>query len=376
MKIGILTLRPSNNYGGILQLYALMTLLKQMGHTPIVLDRYVDYSPSNYQTILYVSKRFIKKYILKNASIKKIYTHTTDREQTIISQNTQRFIRNHLIPISPVCYSSSQLNKISQSLDAIVIGSDQVWRKAYIKDAYSDFFSGFLERSEIRSIAYAASFGVDKWEYSTKETKKITQCGKFFSAISVREETGISLCEKFTSLKPELVLDPTLLIDKNLYINLGNKSPRQNGNMLLYILDFTIEKEEIVNRFSQIYSTFSVFVKSKLEDAPIEDRIYPPVENWIRGFMDAEFVFTDSFHGCVFSILFNKPFIAYANEGRGKTRVECLLKLFNLSDRLLNSLDEFDISIMERQIDWESVNRKHDLLKKQSILFLEKELKK
>ena len=106
----------------------------------------------------------------------------------------------------------------------------------------------------------------------------------------------------------------------------------------------------------------------------INDCVFPPVEEWIKGFIDAEFVIANSFHGTVFSILFNKPFIAIANKSRGLTRFESLLKLFQLEDRLIFSYKDLNLNGL-KEIDWEKVN---DTLKEErdnSEKFLERYLK-
>ncbi|WP_010136856.1 polysaccharide pyruvyl transferase family protein [Ochrovirga pacifica] len=102
---------------------------------------------------------------------------------------------------------------------------------------------------------------------------------------------------------------------------------------------------------------FSVNVKSKKSSDSIEDRIFPTVTSWIRGFVDAKFAIVDSFHGCVFAIIFNKPFIAFGNKERGLTRFTSLLKLFKLEDRLILNSDDLTVEVMNATIDWKIVNR-------------------
>lgn len=105
----------------------------------------------------------------------------------------------------------------------------------------------------------------------------------------------------------------------------------------------------------------------------INDCVFPPVEEWIRGFIDTEFVITDSFHGTVFSIIFNKPFISIANKSRGLTRFESLLKLFQLEDRLIFSYKDLNLNGF-KEIDWKKVNAILKREREKSKLFLEKYL--
>jgi exopolysaccharide biosynthesis predicted pyruvyltransferase EpsI len=106
----------------------------------------------------------------------------------------------------------------------------------------------------------------------------------------------------------------------------------------------------------------------------IEDYVVPPVEGWIKGFYDAEFVVTDSFHGVIFSIIFNKPFIAIGNEERGISRFTSILKQFDLEHRLIIGYDQLNNDLILENIDFDVINSKLKDLKAKSLLFLKKNL--
>ena len=112
--------------------------------------------------------------------------------------------------------------------------------------------------------------------------------------------------------------------------------------------------------------------KSELE---LEKRIYPTVTSWLKGFDDAKYVVTDSFHGCAFAILFNKPFIVYGNKERGMSRFNSLLKLFDLEDRLVYSVNEISDNKIYQEIDWGRVNMKIDEYRNISNSFIVETLK-
>ena len=117
------------------------------------------------------------------------------------------------------------------------------------------------------------------------------------------------------------------------------------------------------------YKPVAVNAKPENINAPLDERIVPPIENWIKGFRDAKFVITDSFHACVFSILFHKPFIVYGNKARGLARFQSLLSMFDLSDRLITSADDFKGNSMN-EIDWVKVDTYLEKYKNISITFL------
>lgn len=354
MRIGILTLPLEINYGGILQAYALQTFLERMGHEVHLIT--IKKKPLSLP--LYICPFCYGKRILKNMLGEKtpiFYEKILQQEQAEIQQYTSKFISQY---IKQAFYSDYTEIK-SLDFDAIVVGSDQVWRPPYfgckkIEQAYLKFTKGW----NIKRIAYAASFGTDVWEYSPKQTVRCGDLLKKFDVISVRESSAAKLCQIHFNVKAEWVLDPTLLLEVTDYIQLIKSADvhKSKGNLFCYILDETEEKKKLINQVAtqNNWIPFSVKAQSENRKVPISQRIQPPIEEWLRGFLDAELVITDSFHGCVFSILFNKPFIAIGNEGRGQARFDSLLKLFSLEDRLINST--MQLSKLSKKINWDIIN--------------------
>ena len=109
-----------------------------------------------------------------------------------------------------------------------------------------------------------------------------------------------------------------------------------------YILDTSAEKTKLINDISSEYNLVPFKANAKSDNIidSIEDRTLPAIEQWLRSFSDAEFVVTDSFHACVFSIIFGKQFVVVGNQERGLTRIFSLLEMFGLQDRLVNNIDD------------------------------------
>jgi exopolysaccharide biosynthesis predicted pyruvyltransferase EpsI len=172
------------------------------------------------------------------------------------------------------------------------------------------------------------------------------------------------------------LLDPTLLLDKSDYITLikNANEPPSAGNLYTYILDSTFEESDIISFIATKLHLlpFSIMPKRFTRETQnsVEKCVFPPVTKWLRSFMDADFVVTDSFHGCVFSIIFNKPFVAIGNESRGMARFHSLLTLVGLGDRLITSYDDLLNIDWDASIDWEKVNKRLDEKRKESIDFL------
>ena len=142
----------------------------------------------------------------------------------------------------------------------------------------------------------------------------------------------MGLCRKFLGVNASHVLDPTMLLDVQDYIDLVESAnvPKSKGTLLYYILDETKPTTDLISRLADKTGLIPFHGNSRVEDwsAPLAERIQPPVEQWLRGFMDADLVITDSFHACVFSIIFNKKFIVMGNSHRGTARINSLLRTF------------------------------------------------
>ncbi|MFR9542657.1 MAG: polysaccharide pyruvyl transferase family protein [Rikenellaceae bacterium] len=369
MKIAIQTLPLHTNYGGILQAYALQTTLQRMGHEAYVIDK--SREPKTLPPVRHVlsfTKRCVKRYILGDKSTVLNPKAQWKLEYPIISQNTQPFIDKYINSLH--CKEYTDLPK--NCVDAIVVGSDQVWRPKYFGNI-ADAYLAFAQNWDIKRIAYAASFGTDEWEYTKSQTVACRELISKFDAVSVREDSAVKLYKERFGIDAQHVLDPTMLLNMEDYIELVNKAetPKSTGNLLVYILDDSSDKSKVVNKIAKQKGLTPFSVNSKIGDmnAPVEERIQPPVELWLRGFMDAEFIVTDSFHACVFSIIFHKPFIAYGNTERGAARFHSLLSMFGLESQFISSSESLEFERCSC-IDWDKVNIRYEKIKSVSYDFL------
>jgi hypothetical protein len=385
MKILILTIPFRNNYGGILQAYALQMVLKKMGHD-VVTDLKPYSSASVTRRIAGVLKRIIFKYILRKNINTSVFLPFLNSKKTwnIINRHTLRFVKGNISTVDLFKGEKRPDIRTIKTYDAIIVGSDQVWRKQY--SDIPAYLLNFTQGMSIRRIAYAASFGTDNFsEYSSGLIKCTAKLAKQFDAISVREDSGVSLCEKYWNVDAVHLLDPTFLLNTTDYIRSVKQDSknisRSQGDLFAYILDQTKEKQQIVNKISsELHLTpFEILPPKVLfrEDLKeLEKHIFPPITQWVRSFMDAKFIITDSFHGTVFSILFNKPFITIGNQKRGMARFSSLLKTFDLENRLVSSFHyEFSPEIVFNKIDWNNINNTISDKRKESIRFLFDNLK-
>lgn len=374
MKIGIIALELRYNFGGILQAYALQKVLRNLGHDVIHVDKIMEVSlgPWYKKYPIYI-KRSICKYILgKNIIIKADIEQ--NRISNAIAKNTDIFIEKYIRKIRIKDFSNFK----EEDFDAIIVGSDQVWRPKYFFSKIENAYLDFAKEWKIKRIAYAASFGTEEWEYTEEQTNNCAALLNKFNAVSVRESSAVKLCNDYFGVKAEHVLDPTMLLCKEDYIKLFKdyNAAQSDGNLFCYILDDGEEKRSIIDCVAKEKGLNPFYVNSRYDDhnAPLKERIQQPVEKWLRAFYDAEFVITDSFHACVFSIIFNKPFIVYGNKERGLARFNSLLSIFGLEERIVSTKEEATKATSE-PIDWEKVNGIHRQWKEKSMSFLNNNLK-
>lgn len=345
MRIGILTLPLHTNYGGILQAYALQTVLERMGHEVVLIDQDRDVHSTAFRQSLRLGKYLTKKCLLrKNATY--YNPKEVNRERREREQFTRAFINKYI----HTCIVRDLTTDVPDNLETIVVGSDQVWRLRYFTCIFhcgiENAFLKFAEDRAVKRVAYAASFGTDDWEYTEEETAACARLLKKFDAVSVREASAVGLCKTRLGYNDARhVLDPTMLFEKEDYIGLVNQAntPKSPGNLMCYVLDHNAEKQQLIERIARERNLTPFYTNSQIDNTllPNSERIQPPLEQWLRGFMDAEFVVTDSFHACVFSIIFGKPFVVVGNKERGMTRFQSLLKMFSLEQNLISSIEEY-----------------------------------
>ena len=370
MKIAILTLPLHTNYGGILQAYALQTVLERMGHTVEHLQPRVEYPPLHpaWQMPMVWIKRLMRKYI---GGDNKLPVFEDPRKW--VRKNTDVFIQRYIRSrqIEDMGWNSS----IAKKYDVIIVGSDQVWRPCMSGYHTERFFLDFVEELSISKIAYSASFGVEESEFSDTQVHNIRPLISRFDAISVRESSGKELCSTLFGVSASCTLDPTMLLDAEDFELLSRGAEKHNGSLMSYVLDDSNEAERFIGRIAERYGLAPFKTNSKVERLGKVKRIsecqQPPVEDWLRSFRDAEFVVTDSFHACVFSILFKKPFLCIGNDFRGMARFHSLLGQFGLMDRLVSLNDP---KIPETEIDWDRVYEILEAKRAESMDFLRKAL--
>lgn len=354
MRVGIITLSLENNYGGILQNFALQKVLKDMGHTPMTC-RWPGYTNLGFIKAALFS---ILKGCRNFPTTPWTYNRARKGLEDFIKQNIDyRFYRD---PNKFLRWFKPQ---------AMIVGSDQVWRPKYNSHLYSAYLD-FVKDKSVKRIAYAASFGVGEWEYTKEQETICRELIGQFDAVSVREQSGVELCEEYWGVSAQCALDPTLLLDREVYEDLCASIPKDEESILVYMVDFSDAIKQRAEKLSQ-----STGLPIKIIEADKGVTQNDSVAKWLAAFRDAKYVITDSFHGTVFSIIFEKNFWAIANIKRGVSRFDNLLGLFGLQERLIlsNSINDFTTY---QPVDWAAVSRKRYVNKSDALNFIKDSLNK
>src|SRR5690554_5241835 len=374
MKIAILTQPLHTNYGGNLQNFALQKVLTDMGHEPVTIDRHHTVKLRTKLKLGYFKNLLM--HFLKGTPkpLWKSY-FSSKKEQAYLRQDITAFIDAYITK-TPRLYSDKAVQAIfkENNFEAVIVGSDQCWRPMYSPNIYTYYLDFLKDNKEIKKLAYAASFGTDQWEYTEEQTARCKKLIQQFDLVIVREKAAVNLVTEKLNKDAEFVLDPTLLLSKEDYIELfvGKNLPDNKG-IYTYILDDSDWKTQVVETAKETLG-LPQFSNQHNKHTVNSEKI-PSIESWIKGFADADFVITDSFHGTVFSIIFNKPFISLVNVNRGASRFESILDGLGLENRLVTYFDEKQTeNLYCAEINWQVVNEKINKLKEHSNSFFKKQL--
>ena len=357
MKVGIVTQPLYANYGGILQNYALQQVLKEMGHTPVTLD-YMPSLPFG-RYLLYAGKGLLCSLLPSKRHPIKPYRRFLERPEAI-----DAFVHNNIDKTETIPgYSQKVLRK--NGIEALIVGSDQVWRYAYNANVLEDMYLAFAQGYPCRKIAYAASFGVEKWDYPEERSAKAAALANLFDSVSVREDSAVDICRRNLGVEARTVLDPTLLLEASYYEKFCREpDPEEKPYLAAYVLDLNEEKRAYISAVAESRNL-------EVRQMTVSDK-GEPVEEWLSAIRNAEFVITDSYHGSLFSIIFEKQFQTIVNKERGADRFISLFDKLGISERLINGIPEKPKNI--GCINPIGVKEKLESLVEDSINFLQSSL--
>lgn len=360
-KIGMITFHSAHNYGAMLQVYALQKTLLNNGYQAEIID--------------YRDKKIMSGYKLFKLNKKNLYTIIKSFASSLFflipnymrAKRFNNFLKKYLKTTKIKYKSEKELKDNPPDEDIYIVGSDQVWNTALtgsLKDAYTLNFG----KDNVKRISYAASIGKSEIPDTLKDIfkEKISKIDK----ISVREEQAKELLSGLINKNIDVVLDPTLLLEKEKWMSLIEKKEKEKEK---YIFIYGIGERDrlykIANYFSEKTNLklvhfdnknkgYKNVLKSAYSDGPIE---------FLNLIKNAEYVIAQSFHGTVFSLIFRKKFFVIPDKTTS-SRVINLLKKLGLEDRIINSIEE--IGDYDREINYEEVESKLKFEREKSLEFL------
>lgn len=365
MKIGIVTFYRAINYGAMLQAFALMRHLQQLGHeVEFIAHRRL------------ITRRTPLWRCLVSKRLSSIRGRLCNYFRSSIMEFTDRF------PQSLPCSTSEQLSEVAAHYDAVIVGSDQMWNPLWCSQNYLPLVMLGFVPDFVKRIAYAVSFGNNEWR-ADQNREEAGRLMRRFDAVSVREGRGVELVKEVSGREDALcILDPTLLFSGEQYIRLLSLDAIKQNNRGSYVFEYFLEewtpKSVISSIERQVVETFpGLEVRSdKVPEKSIIGRMLYflgvstkiPVPDWVNEIRNSSFVVTNSFHGVVFSIVFHKPFAVVLLKGKMacmNDRITSLLDVLNISGRELDVSRTSDLErVKSNRISWEEVDNRVKHLKK------------
>lgn len=380
MRIALINLPIDNNYGGNLQRYALCRVLQNEGHEVKFVERFtLQYYSTFPKNLIKYGIRFVKKLFVDRKTV--IFDERLREWDNMLQMSqTLSFIERNIPCYKKKFYPGDSLKELNYAgFDAIIVGSDQIFRAPY-NISKENFFLGFITNPLIRKIAYGASFGNAGEEYTPELISRCRQDLSLFYSVSLRETSGIDIFRDFgwkAKTNPQIVLDPTLLLDASEYENLLDNNNDSKG-IFCYVLDMSNDKlnfiKDVSKKLGKPYTILDGLFPNLRRGTFKHPVQIPTIGQWLTQIKNADFIITDSYHGTIFSIIFNKPFFSVINCNRGKERFSFLEEEFGLSGLFLSKpLIKYD---MDRpfQINWRFVNDVISAKKLESIDFLNRSL--
>lgn len=375
-KIGITTFWDTPvNYGQVLQGFALITKLKEWNFDPFIV-RYTMKEESSTESNSSKIYRLLSGKISLKRYFKRFY-YKTERD---INRGFDDFKKEYMSFSENQYPSLNSLITNYPQADIYITGSDQVWDEWGSENKKRIFLLDFLPDT-IKRISYAASFGRNSLNESEIELFKHSLSK--FEAISVREKSGIDICNKLNIKNTaEWVADPTLLLNRDNWIKCLNLkyAPQKGKTAFIYLMqnEYTTKiGHKIINYLKK--KGYNIKYVSSAYYIDPKSNYNPTIQEWLINILSSDIVITSSFHGTLFATNFNTPIISLCGKGGvggQNSRIYSLLEEIGLSDRIMNSFDKNKLNnLLSNNIDWSLTNKVFDKKRLSSELFLQNALK-
>lgn len=350
MNIDIITLHRAENYGSVLQTFALQKKIEELGHVARVLD----YHPERYtnkgklRRLKKQSKKLNNPLLLLIAKV--LIYPSYWKKNNVFSAFVTKYLK-----LSPFSFATNDeaKTKLDGWADCYCTGSDQVWNSHWNECVEKALYLDFIPKTK-PAISYAASIGLS--QLPNNEIEETRNLLKKYLRISVRENSGVDIIKQLGFEDVEQCLDPTLLLSKEEWTNYVEDCDSGKEYVLTYNLHHDPEIDKFARALGKKYHIPVKNISYNWHDIVRKGRLCwcPSVERFLGLIKNAKFIIADSFHATVFSIIFEKQFISITPE-IASSRISSILQILGIEDRNLAKYTK--IEVMEKPIDYISVKR-------------------
>lgn len=359
MKIGVLTFHRAENFGAVLQCYALLTFLSINGYDVEVVDYRNDNIEKGYQL-------FKLNFFSLRAFCGSIKNNVLTFVARLLKKNKYRLFRKNHLRISSRIYKDESF---CCNYDCLICGSDQIWNLRLTGGFDRVFFLDF--QTDAKKIAYAASSEMRDYEKLKEYSLILKKSFQSFAAISVRERAFAEYLNSITGIDISTVLDPVFLISKDFYARIAKK-PAETNYIFVYHLVNSPSASKYAEKIShetnkKVIELTAGFSQYHYKNHKILKNIGP--QELLGFILYSDMVITTSFHGTALSLIFNKLF--YVVDEGYNLRIKSLLSSVGLISQLLPNCEEKKVSEF---FDYDEVNKKIANLVELSAEFLKRSL--
>ncbi len=345
MKISLLTFSKESNFGANLQCYALCKTLQGMGHNVDIIDIQLHKKAANWHDSLL---------------------------QLPMKWNFYLFRQKHLNFFTRKFKTVADLQNAEHKNDLYIVGSDQVWNPDITKQlAPLVYFFSFLPDG-VRRISYAASFGTETWQ-SPALTEEVKTLLHKFNAVSVREQTGVAICQDTFGVDAQLVVDPTLLLTSYDEICGKYNTMRETNELVYFTFRRNLAEQRVVAEFAKANNMQAMALRSNRPITGFKRRVYVTVSEWLNSIRYSKLVVTNSYHCMVFCIVFHRKFVAVPAKAGRTTRQEGLLEQLGLSDHFCKETSDLYRTmehVIHKDVDYAAIDKKIEMTREDSLNFL------
>lgn len=372
-NIGIITYHGANNYGSVLQAYALLHTISYTLEKKVEIINFISDEQKQMYSLFYPNKSY--KDVCKNIYILlKLYRKRKDKIQKF-----NEFREQFLHIKSEECINSISPD-FEKKYNVVICGSDQIWNM-HIKDFYDYYMLSFVK--DAKKVSYAASMGGIKPGLIEKEKDAIRQALSDFTAISVRENIAAEVINECTGREVDINIDPVFLVSKDEWDTIASERVISEDYIFFYSIDYNDDSIKIAKWYSKKYNMPVIILNTSWKSYMIcKDGIRSSKAQGVQDFLSlikyAEFVLSGSFHGTAFSIIYNKPF--YRVQRRSKQdlvvddRVRTLFSKLQIEGREISIETYKQLGENIYNIDYSNINKRVEIERKKSIEYLKNAL--